>query len=244
MHKIRIVLITLGVLLVLSFLFVWQVRDLIYQVSYDLFNENKIVESPKRADAILKSFKILSLADLPTNYLELSNINNRNYSKMYKGSKFYVISPLDIYQRIVGETRIKDLLSRDDFYSKAIMNRSKVIYWRIDKRIIYKIFELRKELRKKKYDENGFRISDGFRTPTHNKKVGGASKSVHIKGEAIDMVIKDIDKNGIYSDEDKQIVIDILETKIIKNAGGIGKYPGTRIVHIDIRGYRARWDSY
>ncbi len=46
------------------------------------------------------------------------------------------------------------------------------------------------------------------------------------------------------NDEQKEIVIDLLETKVIKNKGGIGKYPGTKIVHMDVRGYRARWDTY
>lgn len=58
------------------------------------------------------------------------------------------------------------------------------------------------------------------------------------------MVIKDVNQDGQYTDDDKQLVIDLLERKIIKNQGGIGKYPGTRVVHMDVRGYKARWDSY
>jgi hypothetical protein len=39
-------------------------------------------------------------------------------------------------------------------------------------------------------------------------------------------------------------VLDLLEKEIIKSSGGIGRYPGTRAVHFDVRGYKARWDSY
>jgi uncharacterized protein YcbK (DUF882 family) len=38
--------------------------------------------------------------------------------------------------------------------------------------------------------------------------------------------------------------LDLLENEIIKNDGGIGLYPGTDRVHYDIRGTRARWNSY
>lgn len=38
--------------------------------------------------------------------------------------------------------------------------------------------------------------------------------------------------------------MDLLETKIIKNTGGIGKYVETMSIHFDVRGWRARWNSY
>lgn len=44
--------------------------------------------------------------------------------------------------------------------------------------------------------------------------------------------------------EDKQIVLDFLDKEIIGNKGGIGLYPGTKAVHFDVRGHRARWNSY
>jgi len=35
-----------------------------------------------------------------------------------------------------------------------------------------------------------------------------------------------------------------LEKKVIKNEDGLGLYPGTQSVHYDVRGVRARWDSF
>ncbi|MEL6669954.1 MAG: hypothetical protein AAFP08_13345, partial [Bacteroidota bacterium] len=80
--------------------------------------------------------------------------------------------------------------------------------------------------------------------PKENASAGGASLSRHILGQAIDMLIGDINRDGRYTDIDKQIVLDIANQDIIGDRGGIGRYPGTRTVHIDVRGYRARWDSY
>jgi len=65
-----------------------------------------------------------------------------------------------------------------------------------------------------------------------------------MKGQAIDMTIGDINKDGTFTKEDKKIVLDICDKKVIGNKGGIGLYPGTRAVHIDVRGYKARWNSY
>jgi uncharacterized protein YcbK (DUF882 family) len=64
------------------------------------------------------------------------------------------------------------------------------------------------------------------------------------KGEAVDIVIDDINKDGYANKTDKDIILDLLENEIIKNDGGIGLYPGTDRVHYDIRGTRARWNSY
>jgi len=51
-------------------------------------------------------------------------------------------------------------------------------------------------------------------------------------------------KDGKSTKEDKDIVLDTLEKKVIKNEGGLGSYPGTQSVHYDVRGVRARWDSF
>ena len=99
-------------------------------------------------------------------------------------------------------------------------------------------------LKDKGHNPYAFRIRNGFRHPAYNKLVSGANKSRHIAGEAIDLHIKDINRDGKYTEKDKAIVIDILEKQVIRGEGGIGKYPGTRAVHFDVRGYRARWDTY
>jgi len=56
--------------------------------------------------------------------------------------------------------------------------------------------------------------------------------------------IGDINQDGTVNQEDKQIVYKILNTDIIANKGGLGFYPTTQIVHMDVRGINARWNNY
>jgi uncharacterized protein YcbK (DUF882 family) len=63
-------------------------------------------------------------------------------------------------------------------------------------------------------------------------------------GKAIDLKIGDINQDGSVNQEDKQIVYKILNTDIIANKGGLGFYPNTQILHMDVRGEHARWNYY
>ena len=40
-------------------------------------------------------------------------------------------------------------------------------------------------------------INSAYRSPTHNKKVGGSSNSYHVKGRAFDIVVKDVSPNEV-----------------------------------------------
>lgn len=76
-------------------------------------------------------------------------------------------------------------------------------------------------------------INSGYRTPTYNKKVGGAKNSQHPKATAADITAR--------SKTPKQLHAIIL--KLIKQGrmhdGGLGLYPG--FVHYDVRPKPARW---
>ena len=76
-------------------------------------------------------------------------------------------------------------------------------------------------------------INSAYRTPEHNKKVGGKPASQHLTASAADITCK--------SKSPKQLAA-IIE-KLIKDGvlkfGGMGIYPG--FVHVDIRAGKARW---
>lgn len=113
------------------------------------------------------------------------------------------------------------------------------------------LVELKNELNKKGYDVNLFVIS-GRRFWLDNwllNKFGGAAaKSRHLKGEAIDIIILDINGDGRIDSKDVDIVYQILNRKIVKTHGGIGTYKkqkgffNRQMVHFDCRGNRARWN--
>ena len=72
-------------------------------------------------------------------------------------------------------------------------------------------------------------INSAYRTESYNKKVGGASKSYHMKGQAFDIVVKGISTKDVAS---------YAET-LLNNTGGIGVY--SNFIHIDSRKEKSRW---
>jgi uncharacterized protein YcbK (DUF882 family) len=76
-------------------------------------------------------------------------------------------------------------------------------------------------------------ITSGYRSPQHNKKIGGAKDSQHVKGMAADIKV-----TGMTPKEVALIIEGLIESGKMKQ-GGIGIY--TSWVHYDIRGTKARW---
>ncbi|MBT0828288.1 DUF882 domain-containing protein [Campylobacter lari] len=80
-------------------------------------------------------------------------------------------------------------------------------------------------------------INSPYRCPEYNAKVGGAPKSQHTIGSAVDFVVK-----GIKTEEVHQYVLD----NFSKRGLGIAikhnfDNPYAGFVHIDTRGKKARW---
>jgi uncharacterized protein YcbK (DUF882 family) len=78
-------------------------------------------------------------------------------------------------------------------------------------------------------------INSGYRSPSYNKKIGGASRSQHLLGTAADIRI-----DGISAREVHGIVSELIKDGRMKE-GGLGKY--SSFTHYDIRGTKARWNG-
>lgn len=74
-------------------------------------------------------------------------------------------------------------------------------------------------------------VNSGYRCPEHNAEVGGVSDSQHVLGTAADIT---------YDGVDVDYLAEIAEEC---GADGIGKYYHQDFVHVDVRGYAARWDD-
>jgi hypothetical protein len=75
-----------------------------------------------------------------------------------------------------------------------------------------------------------FRVTSWYRPPEVNRRVGGASRSRHIVGDAIDFYCEGLTGNQLYWALDPWW------------PGGLGRYRRfPNLSHIDARSYRARW---
>lgn len=79
------------------------------------------------------------------------------------------------------------------------------------------------------------KITSGYRPAQHNAKIGGATKSRHITGQAADFKIEG------YTPKQVAAVIDKLIAEGRMKQGGIGTY--STWTHYDVRGTQARWNK-
>lgn len=95
---------------------------------------------------------------------------------------------------------------------------------KLDARLLEKVQILRDKL------NVPLSINSGFRTESHNKKVGGVPNSLHLQGKAVDISTRNI------SMTDEKLI------QICEQIGfdGIGIY--NTFIHLDVRGYKHRFD--
>lgn len=74
-------------------------------------------------------------------------------------------------------------------------------------------------------------INSGYRSPEHNKAVGGVSNSQHVKGTAADIVVEGTDP----------LTVGQIAEHFLNKKGGIGVYQ--TFTHVDTRTTRSRWDQ-
>lgn len=73
-------------------------------------------------------------------------------------------------------------------------------------------------------------INSGYRSPEHNKAIGGSSASRHMYGLAADIRLPGIDPAEVASFADNEL-----------GAGGVGIY--SSFTHVDIFGVDRRWSG-
>ena len=213
-------------------------------IYFDLTNSNPSVNNEVELKKILITFERIPLKQLPDTYLKDSKMKEGKYANMVASMRFYKVNKKETYKKIIGNLRIVDFIAKDQQFSKASYRSSTPLYWGMNPNVLHKLLELKIIMEKRNLDFDAITINSGHRTPDKNEKVGGASKSRHIVGEAIDLKIGDVDQDGFVTAKDKNKILEICDLELIGNQGGVGKYPGTDVIHIDIRGHRARWDTY
>ena len=155
--------------------------------------------------------------------------------------------------RVSEHFRLRDFLTHDQasVWPKFLV---------LEMRNVDKLELVLNDLQARGIDVSGVRVMSGFRTPQYNKgggNTGGrAGLSRHMYGDAADVfidsngdgVMDDLNRDGRSTIADARVVseaVDRVEAAHPELIGGAGVYPAASghgpFIHIDTRGYRARW---
>ena len=168
-------------------------------------------------------------------------------------SGFIEVTPENQDTHLSEHFRIRDFLTHDqqNVWPKYLV---------LDMKLVDKLELVLADLQRRGIDVSGVRVMSGFRTPQYNESGGDpsgrAGLSRHMYGDAADIFL-DGDANGNMDDlnGDRRVTIndarailasvDRVEQENPTLVGGAGVYPASGghgpFIHIDTRGYRARW---
>jgi hypothetical protein len=166
---------------------------------------------------------------------------------------FIEVTPQNADLYVSEHFRLRDFLTKDqrDVWPKYLL---------LDPRLLDKLELMIEELKKEGYDVRHVTVMSGFRTPRYNHSggntAGRANLSRHMYGDGADVFV-DNDRNGWTDDINKDGKVDTKDAEIMAAAaervekrypalvGGIAIYPACcghgPFIHLDIRGYPARW---
>ena len=156
-------------------------------------------------------------------------------------------------------TAVSEHFQLQDFLTKGQQNVWPK-YLVLELRLIDKLELVLSDLQSRGVRTEGVTVMSGFRTPSYNagggNTAGRADLSRHMYGDAADIFI-DNDGNGTMDDLNKDGRVDVRDARFIEEAvnrveraqpgliGGTGVYVACcghgPFIHIDTRGYRARW---
>jgi hypothetical protein len=166
---------------------------------------------------------------------------------------FIEVTPENQNTQVSEHFRLKDFLTHDqqNVWPKYLV---------LSPRLVDKLELVLADLEAHGISTRGVHVMSGFRTPQYNagggETSGRADLSRHMYGDASDIFI-DNDGDGVMDDLNHDAKVDINDSRVILEAeerveraypelvGGGGLYRAASghgpFIHIDTRGYRARW---
>ncbi len=132
-------------------------------------------------------------------------------------------------------------------------------YLVLQERLVLMLELLLEAINARGYAAETLHVMSGYRTPSYNKGIGNVTYSRHIYGDAADIFIDERPKDGMMDDLNADGLIDYRDADILRDTvegtcaqpahsrfvGGLGRYKAKPhrgpFVHVDTRGFRARW---
>jgi hypothetical protein len=217
-----------------------------------------IIINPEKKDSIRLNIFVM----IPFKNLKGESLNGYRIGKypakplrnlpIYSPPKGFIeITPENEDTYISPHFQIKQFLSKQaGDYPKYLVLRA---------RLILKLELILEKINEYGISCNNLHIMSGYRTPFYNKSIGNVKYSRHVWGGAADVFIDENPKDGNMDDLNKDGKINYKDAavlyKIIDDMyeyhwyerfwGGLAWYKTTRshgpFVHVDVRGFRARW---
>lgn len=156
-----------------------------------------------------------------------------------------------------ANTRISPHFTIGQFLSKQDGGFPKYLVLR--ERLVLKLELILENVSRRGYHCTTFHIMSGYRTPFYNKAIGNVKYSRHVYGGAADIFIDDDPRDGMMDDLSGDGIVDYRDAEILYEiiddlygskwyrhfVGGLARYKKTPahgpFVHVDVRGFRARW---
>lgn len=152
--------------------------------------------------------------------------------------------------------KLSPSFSLGEFVSKQKSGYPKYLY--VKERLILKLEKIKRELELNTGTSQKMVVMSGYRTPHYNKAIGNVKFSRHVYGDASDIFIDndgdyrmdDLNHDGKFDILDAHVLADIVNKlddteQFAPFLGGLGIYgPKSHrgaFVHVDTRGYKARW---
>lgn len=179
-------------------------------------------------------------------------------SKPYRGLDSYL--PPRGYIKVTpdnADTKVSPHFTLGQFLCKQA-TRATAKYLVQSPELILKLESILTAVNRAGIASSSFHIMSGYRTPYYNKLIGNGENSRHIYGAAADIFIDSSPQDGRMDDVNRDGVINRRDSAWLYRfidklsqmtswpfLGGLGEYGATSshgpFVHVDVRGYRARW---
>ena len=217
----------------------------------------RIIRSNTMEGMLLNVFVERPLAELTNN--EMNGYRIGQYPAYpYRG--------LDVYRRPKGlvevteemvEIQVSPHFKLGQFLCKQEGGWPKYVVLR--ERLLLKLERVIEMLAAEGHEYSTLNVMSGYRTPWYNRIIGNGRYSRHTYGDAADVYpdqypedgrIDDLNRDGVANVRDAIWLYDLIEGVVdepwyVPFVGGLGRYGSNGghgpFVHVDARGFRARW---